>query len=43
MRTLQKSNLQITSTGQGMTFVANSNWSPTSAMNDRYVCACSAE
>ena len=43
MRTLQKSNLQIMPTGQGMTFVASSNWSPTSAMNDRYVCACSAE
>ena len=43
MRTLQKSNLQMTPTSHGMTFVASSNWSPTSAMNDRYVCSCSAE
>ncbi len=43
MQTLKKSNLQVTCANQKMTFVSVSDLSSMSALNDRYVCSCSAE
>ncbi len=43
MQTLKKSNLQVAYANQRMTFVATSDLSSMSALNDRYVCSCAAE
>lgn len=43
MQTLQKTNLQVACANQRMTFASTSDLSAMSALNDRYVCACSAE
>lgn len=43
MQILQTSNLQMTSANKGFAFMSESGMTPTSVLNNRYVCQCSAE
>ena len=43
MQTLRKSNLQILTANHKVAFMSNQDWSSNSVVNNRYVCACSAE